>query len=199
MKCHDEWCRCVNELGLPPDASWGQIQARYRQLVLAFHPDVNPSQSAAEHFRRVASAYESLHDLWRKRRYQSVEDLSEMRNDPKIRRLSPAELGLRLRFSSSANVRAAAACLLGLVDTKEARHYLLSTRKDPDDTVRCVAVEAIGKKGRLTDLLRFLPFLNRHLANAYLHALRHIAGRAVQRFIPRIQTCGKEKPVRYFV
>ena len=199
MKCYDEWYDHVSELGLPPDAGWEQIQARYRQLVLAFHPDVNPSRSAAERFRRIASTYERLNVLWRKRRCQSAEDLSQMCNDPKIRQLSLAELGMRLHYSSSANVRAVAACLLGSVGTKEARRYLLSARQDPDDTVRRVAVESIGKTGRLADLLCFLPFLNRHLVNTYFRSLGRVSARAVSCVIPGTRSRLKERQVRSFV
>jgi len=180
MKRCDEWSSSVGELGLPPDAGWEQIQACYRQLVLTFHPDVNPSRSAAERFRRIASAYERLNVLRRKRRRQSAENLGQMCDDPKIRQLSLAELGMRLHYYSSANVRAAAACLLGSVGTKEAGRYLLSARQDPDDTVRR-AVESIGKTGSLADLLGFLPFLNRGLINTYLRSLGQVSVREVSR------------------
>jgi tetratricopeptide (TPR) repeat protein len=48
-------------LGLSPDATDDQVKSAYRRLALDTHPDRNPNEpSAAEHFRNIQSAYESL-------------------------------------------------------------------------------------------------------------------------------------------
>ena len=181
MRGSDEWSEYLRELGLPDEAGWEEIQARYRRLVLSLHPDVNPSRSAAERFRRIALAYERLNTLRLERRSRSLEELAGMCEDPKIRQLPPGELGMRLRYSSSANLRAAAACLLGSLGTKEARRFLLPARWDPDDTVRRVAIESLARAGGLKDLLCFLPFLNRCLLPTYLRSLGCLGVRALNR------------------
>jgi hypothetical protein len=188
MKTRDEWKQCVQELGLPADVDWELIQARYRQLVLAFHPDVNPAPAAAERFRRIAAAYERLNTLQHKKRYSCPEELARMCDDPKIRQLPPSELGMRLRYSSSANVRAAAACVLGSMGTTEARRLLVSARQDADMTVRRLVVESLGKTGGLGELLRVLPSVNRELSHVYLHSCAHLIARGWRTAVRWVRT-----------
>ena len=166
-------------LELSENVTWEGIQARYRQLVLAYHPDLNPSSTAAERFRQISAAYEVLADLNREHRHRSVEELSRMYDDPKIRQLSIEELGMRLRYSSSANVRAAAACLLGSLPGKKSRKILLQAGRDEDETVRKVVLESLGNVGQPGDLMHFLPLLNRSLAQVYFQSVGRIWARAL--------------------
>ena len=185
MKRSDLWAENLAVLGLPGAASWEEIQARYRQLVLAYHPDVNPSREAAERFRLIAVAYEALADLQREQRERSPEEMSKMYDDPKVRQLSVEELGMRLRYSSSANVRAASACLLGSIHGKQSRQMLLQAGRDSDDTVRRVVLESLGKVGKPGDLVRFLPCLNRDLAGPFFRTGWKIWAQAIRALFGR--------------
>lgn len=49
---------CV--LGVTPEATPEQIRAAYRALARQYHPDVNKSEDAAEHFKQVHEAYAVL-------------------------------------------------------------------------------------------------------------------------------------------
>jgi DnaJ homolog subfamily C member 7 len=50
-------------LGVPKDASDGDIKKAYRRLAIVHHPDKNPDdESAAERFKDVGEAYECLSD-----------------------------------------------------------------------------------------------------------------------------------------
>jgi len=144
----------LRELGLRAGAGWEAIQSRYRQLVLAHHPDLNPGdERCAERFRRIAAAYEALNALRRSRLAASPEGLERMRDDPRLRALGAEELGLRLRYSSSSWVRAAAAGLLA--ENPSSRGLLRTALKDPEALVRRSALEALGRIGRPGDLLGF--------------------------------------------
>jgi DnaJ-class molecular chaperone len=50
---------CYRMLGLSPDASWGEIQHRYRQLSKRLHPDVAGPETA-HLFAMVTMAYEQI-------------------------------------------------------------------------------------------------------------------------------------------
>jgi molecular chaperone DnaJ len=57
-------------LGIPPDADQPRIRGAYRSLAKRFHPDTNRgSETAAELFRQVNSAYRILSDPVRRARY----------------------------------------------------------------------------------------------------------------------------------
>ena len=48
-------------LGLPRDATPGEIRAAYRRLAKRFHPDVNPEDPEAEEkFKELQRAYEEI-------------------------------------------------------------------------------------------------------------------------------------------
>ena len=134
-------------LGLPPDAGWDAVQGRYRELVLALHPDLHPREAGAvERFRQVAASYGALATLRRQSLEDSPENLRRLCQDLRLRALGQAELGLRLRHSSSAWVRAAAACLLGgeALNTGLSRALLKAAQLDPEVRVRRAAVESLG-------------------------------------------------------
>ncbi len=155
MRQTNPWRENLQVLDLGAQASWQEVQARYRQLVLSYHPDVNPSKQSSERFRQIAAAYEELTALRRERRTRSTEELARMNEDPRVRRLSIEELEMRLLYSTSLELRAAAAYLLGKRDGKESRRVLLKAIRDPDTYVRQVALEALGEIGKPGDLLPF--------------------------------------------
>lgn len=59
-------------LGVERSAELGEIKRAYRRLARRLHPDINPGdREAAEHFRQILDAYETLSDPDRRRRYDS--------------------------------------------------------------------------------------------------------------------------------
>jgi curved DNA-binding protein CbpA len=56
-------------LEVSPDASVEEIKASYRRLVKSYHPDVNPSEQAAEIIRLLTEAYDILSNDYRRRMY----------------------------------------------------------------------------------------------------------------------------------
>lgn len=56
-------------LGVPRDASPADIKKAYRRLARELHPDVNPSDEAAERFKDVTHAYDVLSDADQRSRY----------------------------------------------------------------------------------------------------------------------------------
>jgi curved DNA-binding protein CbpA len=59
-------------LGVAPDATAAQIKSAYRTLAKQYHPDVNTSSDAAEKFREITEAYDTLTDPDRRRRYDRL-------------------------------------------------------------------------------------------------------------------------------
>lgn len=56
-------------LGVERDASQEDIKRAYRKLARQLHPDVNPSEQAAERFKLVTHAYQVLGDPAERKRY----------------------------------------------------------------------------------------------------------------------------------
>ena len=56
-------------LGVSRDASEDEIKKAYRRLARQLHPDVNPSEEAAERFKLVTHAYDVLSDPDQRERY----------------------------------------------------------------------------------------------------------------------------------
>ena len=56
-------------LGVTPDATSAQIKSAYRKLAKQYHPDVNDSPDAAEKFREITEAYDTLTDPDRRSLY----------------------------------------------------------------------------------------------------------------------------------
>jgi molecular chaperone DnaJ len=57
-------------LGVARTASMPEVKRAYRRLARRFHPDINPGdRDAAERFKEILSAYETLSDPDRRRRY----------------------------------------------------------------------------------------------------------------------------------
>jgi hypothetical protein len=188
--------RSLMELGLPVNAGWDQIQARYRRLVMSLHPDRNPAADAGERFQRVTEAYEHLCALRDAQRARSLKELSRLYDDPKIRELPLAELAMRLRYSSSPEVRAAVAFLLGTRAGGESRRLLLEAARDRDAGVSELVLMVLGEAGRLIDLLRCLPLAHRSLAGAFWVALGRAGGQSLRRFTAGLKRPPARKAVR---
>ena len=56
-------------LGVSRDATPDEIKKAYRRLARELHPDVNPSEDAAERFKSVTHAYDVLSDPNERQRY----------------------------------------------------------------------------------------------------------------------------------
>jgi curved DNA-binding protein CbpA len=56
-------------LGVAATASFEEIRRAYRRLARTHHPDANPAPNAEREFKRVARAYEVLHDARKRRAY----------------------------------------------------------------------------------------------------------------------------------
>ena len=56
-------------LGVAKDASDADLKKAYRQLAKKYHPDVNPSEEAAEKFKEASEAYSILSDPDKRRQY----------------------------------------------------------------------------------------------------------------------------------
>src|SRR5262245_66016489 len=59
-------------LGVGPSATTAQIKSAFRRLAKQYHPDVNNSSDAAEKFREITEAYDTLTDPDRRRRYDRL-------------------------------------------------------------------------------------------------------------------------------
>jgi len=63
-------------LGVDKDAGDNEIKKAYRKLAIVHHPDKNPdNEEAAENFKEIGEAYETLSDPEKRARYDSGEDL----------------------------------------------------------------------------------------------------------------------------
>ncbi len=56
-------------LGVPPSATEDDLKRAYRRLARELHPDTNADTAAAERFKEITIAYETLRDPERRRRY----------------------------------------------------------------------------------------------------------------------------------
>src|SRR4051794_19979975 len=60
-------------LGVDRAARLDEIKRAYKRLARRFHPDINPGDRlAAQQFRQIAEAYETLSDPDRRRRYDTT-------------------------------------------------------------------------------------------------------------------------------
>lgn len=63
-------------MGVEKDASDHEIKKAYRKLAIVHHPDKNPNdESAAERFKDIGEAYETLSDPEKRQKFDSGEDL----------------------------------------------------------------------------------------------------------------------------
>ena len=59
-------------LGVDPSATAAQIKSAYRKLAKQYHPDLNHASDAAQRFRDITEAYDTLTDPDRRRRYDQL-------------------------------------------------------------------------------------------------------------------------------
>src|SRR5438045_4353037 len=60
-------------LGLERGATAADIKRAYKRLARKYHPDINPGDhAAAQQFRQIAEAYETLSDPDRRRSYDTA-------------------------------------------------------------------------------------------------------------------------------
>jgi curved DNA-binding protein CbpA len=59
-------------LGVEPGATTAQIKTAYRTLAKQYHPDMNNNPDAADRFREITEAYDTLTDPDRRRRYDRL-------------------------------------------------------------------------------------------------------------------------------
>ncbi|KAI9680972.1 MAG: hypothetical protein M1829_001052 [Trizodia sp. TS-e1964] len=63
-------------LGVSKDAGEGEVKKCYRKLAMVHHPDKNPDdEAAAEKFKEIQEAYETLIDSDKRQRYDNGDDL----------------------------------------------------------------------------------------------------------------------------
>jgi HEAT repeat protein len=104
-----------------------------------------------------------------------------MNHDPRVRGLPLKEVEMRLLYSASAELRAAAAYLLGGRGDEATRRTLRQAARDPEARVRRAALEALARIGRPGDLLAFLPLLfDSQTALVYCRAAARIWLRALK-------------------
>ena len=56
-------------LGISREASDSEIKSAYRKLAMKYHPDRNKAKNAAEIFKQIQNAYQTLSDLKAKSKY----------------------------------------------------------------------------------------------------------------------------------
>lgn len=144
-------------LGVKKNADWQEIQTAYRRMALSLHPDLQGTSAAAERtedFRRITEAYEKLRRRHLEVRLRSRDHLDQIRSHEAASALSLEELELRIRHSSSPQLRAASALLLGERPGARSREILLMAGRDGDEQVRTAAIESLKKIGTTWDVMR---------------------------------------------
>ena len=142
-------------LGVPPDATAAQIKSAYRKLAKQYHPDINDSSDAAEKFREITEAYDTLTDPGRRRRYDQLHSTGTGTSDGT--RSGNARSGNRTRTGSgsgSANgdgSQAASRILKILEDT------WLEIRRWHPEIPAAVIIIASGTDGKQTRLGHHAP------------------------------------------
>ena len=70
-------------LGVPRSASQDAVKKAYKDLARKFHPDRNPSPEAAERFKDITAAYDTLGDAEKRKLYDEFgEDAAKVGFDP---------------------------------------------------------------------------------------------------------------------
>ncbi|HEY7755502.1 MAG TPA: molecular chaperone DnaJ [Actinomycetota bacterium] len=64
-------------LGVPKNATAGEIKKAYRKLAQKFHPDANPgNEQAEERFKEISAAYDVVGDEDKRKQYDQVRDMA---------------------------------------------------------------------------------------------------------------------------
>src|SRR5258708_379970 len=84
-------------LGVAPSSSDEDIRAAYRRAARRFHPDANPHKGAANQFRDIASAYETLSDASSRSRYDTAHESLSAETPYFTLRVTPSRRVLPLR------------------------------------------------------------------------------------------------------
>ena len=156
----DEWTASLQVLGLSGGVTRAQIQAAYRRLARAFHPDLN--REGARRFREATEAYRTLEELWRMREAGASADLFQaVLLDPVFAKIGTGRLKSRLRDCPLWQVRASAAAALGLRGEERIEEALAAARRDPDARVRDAARRVLAQLSGPRDLGRLLRGLAR--------------------------------------
>jgi len=156
----DEWTAGLRVLGLSGAATRAQIQAAYRRLALAFHPDLN--REGARRFREATDAYRTLEELGRMREAgESADIFQAVLLDPLFARIGTGRLKSRLRDCPLWQVRASAAAALGLRGEERIEEALAAARRDPEARVRDAARRVLAQLSGPRDLGRLLRGLAR--------------------------------------
>jgi molecular chaperone DnaJ len=72
-------------LGVAQFASDDEIRGAYRKLAIQFHPDKNPDDAtAADTFRQIVAAYESIRDEESRKKYDDKRNASQSKSDTTI-------------------------------------------------------------------------------------------------------------------
>ena len=72
-------------LGLARSASLPEVKRAYRRLARKYHPDINPGDhDSSDRFKEILSAYETLSDPDRRRRYDQLGFQPELAGGPSI-------------------------------------------------------------------------------------------------------------------
>ena len=104
-------------LGVDPGATTAQIKSAYRKLAKHYHPDVNDSSDAAEKFREITEAYDTLTDPGRRRRYDRLHGTRTGTGTSGGTRSGTASSGNRTRAGNgSANGSQAASRILKILE-----------------------------------------------------------------------------------
>jgi len=77
-------------LKISPDATLEEIKASFRRLARQYHPDLNPGDpKAAEYFKEISEAYETLSDPLKRRRYDLDCNLTKKNYSPNYNSSEP--------------------------------------------------------------------------------------------------------------
>lgn len=76
-------------LGISRNATAAEVKSAYRKLVLAHHPDRNPSKQSADLFLKATEAYEVLGDQERRKHYDVISDLEKRRTEQRPQQPQP--------------------------------------------------------------------------------------------------------------
>jgi curved DNA-binding protein CbpA len=183
MKRFDQSCmRHLKTLGLEKTAGVREIQAAYRSMVMALHPDVNRSADAPRRFREAVEAYGTLMEEIRSREAASGERIIQrVEQDATAARLSHEELEHRLVYSASPQVRASAAAAAGLKGGREGRALLLRGLGDSEQCVRNVSARMLARRGGAREVPPLLAAAVRTREAAALRAAWDVVWRLARR------------------